>query len=117
MEIVSALLRQLSWTHFLSLIYLDDPLKRDFYAGMCRIERWNTRTLDKKIQSMLFERTASPAGRRNWSKWRSGRSERKTSSHRISYSAIPTFLTSSVSKTRMPRRTLKRRFSESLHLA
>ena len=58
MEIVSALLRQLSWTHFLSLIYLDDPLKRDFYAEMCRIERWNTRTLDKKIQSMLFERTA-----------------------------------------------------------
>jgi predicted nuclease of restriction endonuclease-like (RecB) superfamily len=25
---------------------------------MCRIERWNTRTLQKKIQSMLFERTA-----------------------------------------------------------
>jgi hypothetical protein len=30
-EIVSALLRQLRWTHFLSIIYLDDPLKRDFY--------------------------------------------------------------------------------------
>ena len=45
-EIVSALLRQLSWTHFLSLIYLDDPLKRDFYAETCRIERWNTRTLE-----------------------------------------------------------------------
>jgi predicted nuclease of restriction endonuclease-like (RecB) superfamily len=58
MEIVSALLRQLSWSHFLSLIYLDDPLKRDFYAAMCRIENWSTRTLDKKIQSMLFERTA-----------------------------------------------------------
>ena len=56
--IVSALRRQLSWTHFKSLIYLDDPLKRDFYAEMCRIERWSTRTLDKKIQSMLFERTA-----------------------------------------------------------
>ena len=57
-EIVSALRRQLSWTHFKSLIYLDDPLKRDFYAEMCRIEGWNTRTLEKKIQSMLFERTA-----------------------------------------------------------
>lgn len=57
-EIVSALLRQLSWTHFLTLIYLQDPLKRDFYAEMCRIEGWNTRTLEKKIQSMLFERTA-----------------------------------------------------------
>ena len=58
LQIVSALLRQLSWTHFVSLIYLDDQLKRDFYAEMCRIERWNTRTLERKIGSMLFERTA-----------------------------------------------------------
>jgi predicted nuclease of restriction endonuclease-like (RecB) superfamily len=57
-QIVSALLRQLSWTHFVSLIYLDEPLKRDFYAEMCRIERWSTRMLEKKIGSMLFERTA-----------------------------------------------------------
>jgi predicted nuclease of restriction endonuclease-like (RecB) superfamily len=57
-EIVSALSRQLGWTHFRSLIYLDDPLKRDFYAEMCRIERWSTRTLEKKIGGMLFERTA-----------------------------------------------------------
>ncbi|MSQ50590.1 MAG: DUF1016 family protein [Betaproteobacteria bacterium] len=57
-QIVSALLRQLSWTHFVSLIYLDKPLKRDFYAEMCRIENWSTRTLEKKIGGMLFERTA-----------------------------------------------------------
>lgn len=57
-SIVSALRRQSMWTHFKRLIYLDDPLKRDFYAEMCRIERWNTRTLEKKINSMLFERTA-----------------------------------------------------------
>ncbi|PIV20636.1 MAG: DUF1016 domain-containing protein [Deltaproteobacteria bacterium CG_4_8_14_3_um_filter_45_9] len=57
-EIVSALRRELSWTHFKQIIYLDDPLKRDFYAEMCRIERWSTRTLEKKIGGMLFERTA-----------------------------------------------------------
>lgn len=57
-EIVSALLRELSWTHFKALIYLDDPLKRDFYAEMCRLERWSTRTLQTRIQSMLYERTA-----------------------------------------------------------
>jgi predicted nuclease of restriction endonuclease-like (RecB) superfamily len=57
-QIVSALRRQLAWTHFKRLIYVDDPLKRDFYAEMCRIERWSTRTLEKKIGSMLFERTA-----------------------------------------------------------
>ncbi len=57
-EIVVSLLRQLSWTHFLRLIPLDDPLKRDFYAEMCRIENWSTRTLEKKIDRMLYERTA-----------------------------------------------------------
>ena len=57
-EIVSALLRQLSWTHLKAIIYLDDPLQRDFYAEMCRIEGWSTRTLHRKIGSMLYERTA-----------------------------------------------------------
>lgn len=57
-KIVAALRRQLNWTHFKSLIPLDDALKRDFYAEMCRVEQWNTRTLQKKISSMLFERTA-----------------------------------------------------------
>jgi len=37
-RIVSALMRQLSWTHFLSIVYLSDPLQRDFYAEMCRVE-------------------------------------------------------------------------------
>ena len=57
-HIVYALRRQLSWTHFRELIAFDDPLKRDFYAEMCRIERWSTRTLRPKIDGMLFERTA-----------------------------------------------------------
>lgn len=56
-NIVSALRRQLSWTHFRSLIYIDDPLKRDFYAELCRIERWSTRTLARKIDGLLYERT------------------------------------------------------------
>ncbi|MCU0591505.1 MAG: YhcG family protein [Desulfobacterales bacterium] len=57
-KIVSALRTQLGWTHFRQIIAIDDPLKREFYSEMCRIERWNTRTLEKKIDSMLFERTA-----------------------------------------------------------
>jgi len=39
-EIVYALSRQLSWTHLRSLIYIDNPLKRNFYLEMCRTERW-----------------------------------------------------------------------------
>ena len=57
-KIVTSLMSQLGWTHFLHIIRLDDRLKRDFYAEMCRIERWSTRTLEKKIGGMLFERTA-----------------------------------------------------------
>jgi predicted nuclease of restriction endonuclease-like (RecB) superfamily len=56
--IVNALRTQLSWTHFRELIAIDDPLKRDFYAEMCRAERWSTRTLKHKIAHLLFERTA-----------------------------------------------------------
>lgn len=58
LQIVSSLLRQLSWTHFLAIIYQKDPLQREFYAEMCRVERWSTRTLQERIQSMLYERTA-----------------------------------------------------------
>jgi len=57
-KIVNALSTQLGWTHFRHLLPLDDQLKRDFYAEMCRLEKWNTRTLRKKIGGMLFERTA-----------------------------------------------------------
>ena len=57
-QIVVTLSRQLGWSHFVAIIPLDDNLKRDFYAEMCRIERWNVRTLRQKISGMLFERTA-----------------------------------------------------------
>src|SRR4030042_3374045 len=57
-EIVHAMSGQLSWTHIREIIYLEGQLKRDFYAEMCRIERWSTRTLKGKIDGMLYERTA-----------------------------------------------------------
>ncbi|MGO8670540.1 MAG: PDDEXK nuclease domain-containing protein [Capsulimonadaceae bacterium] len=57
-EIVATLWQQLSWSHWRLIIAIDDPLKREFYAQMCRIERWSVRTLQSKIQGMLFERTA-----------------------------------------------------------
>jgi predicted nuclease of restriction endonuclease-like (RecB) superfamily len=57
-KIILSLCTHLKWTHFVALLNIDDKLKREFYAEMCRIERWNTRELAKKIDSMLFERTA-----------------------------------------------------------
>ena len=55
-KIVVSLIRQLSWSHIIALIPLERPLQRDFYAEMCRIERWSVRTLRHKIGSMLYER-------------------------------------------------------------
>jgi predicted nuclease of restriction endonuclease-like (RecB) superfamily len=57
-EIVVSLIRQLTWTHFIALIPLKDPLQREFYAEMCRLERWSVRALRSRIDSMLYERTA-----------------------------------------------------------
>lgn len=57
-KIVVTLSRQLSWSHFIEIIPVKNQLARDFYSEMCRIERWNVRTLRNKIAGMLFERTA-----------------------------------------------------------
>jgi predicted nuclease of restriction endonuclease-like (RecB) superfamily len=56
--VIETLSAHLKWTHFVSLLTIDDKIKREFYAEMCRIERWSTRTLDDKLSGMLFERTA-----------------------------------------------------------
>ena len=57
-EIVLSLIRQLSWTHILAIIPIEEPLKREFYIEICKIERWSVRTFRERINSMLFERTA-----------------------------------------------------------
>jgi len=57
-EIVYAVRTQLTWTHLRSLMAIEDELKRKFYLEMARIEHWDTRTLDHKIDGMLYERTA-----------------------------------------------------------
>ena len=57
-EIVSATQRQLTWTHIKTLVYIKDPLERQFYAQMCGMEHWDTRTLDEKVDQQLYQRSA-----------------------------------------------------------
>ena len=57
-QIVATLAQQLSWSHVKEILPLKQPLQREFYAEMCRIERWSVRTLRRQIDSMLYERTA-----------------------------------------------------------
>lgn len=57
-KIVSTLSRQLYWSHFLDIIYISEPLAREFYCQMCVLQGWSVRALRKQIGGMLFERTA-----------------------------------------------------------
>lgn len=56
-EIVSAVQRQFSWTSLKTVMYISDPLARQFYMQMCQYEHWSTRELEEKIDSQLYERT------------------------------------------------------------
>ena len=57
--IVVTLSRQLSWSHFVSLLLqLKDPPQREYYAQMCCAERWSVSTQRGRIDTMLYERTA-----------------------------------------------------------
>ena len=57
-QIVSTLLSKLSWSHFLIVMPIKDELQREFYITMAAAERWSVRTLQSKIDGMLYERTA-----------------------------------------------------------
>ena len=49
---------KLSWSHLRDLIFIENEIKREFYIQICIYERWSVRTLQERIDSMLFERTA-----------------------------------------------------------
>jgi predicted nuclease of restriction endonuclease-like (RecB) superfamily len=51
------LITNLSFSHFVELIELDDPLKRSFYEIECIRGHWSVRELKRQINSLLFERT------------------------------------------------------------
>ena len=57
-QILSPLVSILSWSHFLIVMSLKDELQREFYLTMAASERWSKRTLQDKIDGMLYERTA-----------------------------------------------------------
>ena len=58
LRIVSPLVTKLTWTHFIAVLPIKDPLAREFYLSMAASERWSKRELISKVDSMLYERTA-----------------------------------------------------------
>lgn len=57
-RILSTLLSKLSWSHFLIVMKLKDEIQREFYITLAATEQWSVRTLQSKIDGMLYERTA-----------------------------------------------------------
>ncbi|WP_350247758.1 PDDEXK nuclease domain-containing protein (plasmid) [Rhodococcus sp. D-6] len=57
-EIVASLARQLSWTHFVTLLPLKSQEARAFYADQVATGRLTVRELKKAIQRKAFERRA-----------------------------------------------------------
>ncbi len=56
-SIVSALLRQLPWTHHLIVLGQSKlPEEREFYLRTAIQERWSSRQLERQIKAALFER-------------------------------------------------------------
>ena len=51
------ILTQLSFSHLVELLKIDDPLKRAFYEIEAINGRWSVRSLKRQIGSLLFERT------------------------------------------------------------
>lgn len=55
-KIVSSLMTQLSWTHFIVLLPIKNNDKRSFYAAKAGEEGWSTRQLQYQIERKAYER-------------------------------------------------------------
>jgi len=54
--ILDALRQELSWTHYRLICRLDSEEKRNYYLNESVATNWNSRTLQRQINSMAFER-------------------------------------------------------------
>ena len=55
-SITTTSLSQLSWSHYLELIKIDEEPKRNFYFKETINSRWSVRELQRQIGSLLYER-------------------------------------------------------------
>jgi len=49
---------KLSWSHYVELLKIEDPMERSFYEKECENEQWGVRELKRQMKSMLFHRLA-----------------------------------------------------------
>jgi predicted nuclease of restriction endonuclease-like (RecB) superfamily len=51
-----ALRHELSWTHYRSLLRVEDAAARLWYMNEAAAQNWNTRALDRQIGTLYYER-------------------------------------------------------------
>jgi len=51
------LIRKLSYTHFVQLLSIEDPIKRLFYELECIKGTWSVRELNRQIKTLYYERS------------------------------------------------------------
>lgn len=56
-EIVATLSQQLTWSHIVELLPIEENNKRDYYTYMAISEGWSVRTLRSHINKMTYERS------------------------------------------------------------
>jgi predicted nuclease of restriction endonuclease-like (RecB) superfamily len=54
--ILNAVRTELSWTHYRSLLRVDDAAAREWYMNEAAAQNWNTRALDRQIGTLYYER-------------------------------------------------------------
>jgi len=57
--ICAELPHKLSWSHFVELLKIDDPLERSFYEKQSLLENWSTTELIRQKKASLFLRLAA----------------------------------------------------------
>ncbi len=62
--IATTVLSQLSWSHYLELLKIDEEIKRKFYMKEAINSRWSVRELQRQKNSLLFERLALSADKK-----------------------------------------------------
>ena len=50
---------ELSWTHYRTLIRIDNPSARDWYATECIANNWSVRALERQVGTLYYERLLS----------------------------------------------------------
>jgi predicted nuclease of restriction endonuclease-like (RecB) superfamily len=54
--ILSSVRRELTWTHYKSLLRIENPTAREWYAIEAAQQGWSVRALDRQIASLFYER-------------------------------------------------------------